>query len=105
MPKTIRLFEQNPRVERFTQPKELKRLEIVIQDTKKVITHVTGLEPMLFMFIWNNMKQNQFALVFDHETKIMYGYISKDENGIPHRYKEMENLTFNDMYETVGDAK
>lgn len=86
MPKTIRLFEQNPRVERFTQPKELKRLEIVIQDTKKVITHVTGLEPMLFMFIWNNMKQNQFALVFDHETKKCMVTFQKTKRNITSLY-------------------
>lgn len=97
--KTMRKFELNETTKRFTEPKDLKRLRIVIQTTNKVIANICGLEPMLFMYVWNNMKKNQFALVFDQETGKMYGYISKDEDGIPHKYIEPEELTFSDMYE------
>lgn len=99
----IRQFETYPQVKKFTEPKSLTRIRVVIQDTKKVITTLIGLEPMVYMYIWRNMKQNQFALVFEEETKTMLGYISKDHNGIPQRYLEMEKLTFNDMYETVAE--
>ena len=95
----MRRFETNPKVKRFTEPKDCVRMRVVIQNTKKVIASLTGLEPMLYMYIWNNMSKNQFALVFNEETGKMYGWISKGENGIPQRYLETEELTFNDMYE------
>lgn len=95
----MKLFETYPQVKKFTQPNDLTRIKVVIQDTKKVVTVITGLEPMLFMYLWRNMKKNQFALVFNNDTEEMYGYISKNENGIPQRYLEMEKLYFKDMYE------
>lgn len=99
MKKTVRAFELNEKVERFTQPKDLTRLKIVVQNTREVKYTFTGLEPMAFIYLWNNMKQNEFALVFNEETNEMYGYISKNEIGIPQRYLEPEALTFSDMYQ------
>lgn len=96
-----KLFETYPQTKRFTEVGSLKRIKVVIQDTKKVIRMITGLESMIFMFLWKNMKQNQFALVFDEESDLMLGYISKNQNGIPQKYMEMENLTFKDMYEVA----
>lgn len=98
---TVRKFELNEKVKRFTEAKDLKRMKVVIQTSNKVVQVLTGMEPFLYMYLWQNMKKNQFAMVFDEETENMYGYISKDENGIPQRYKEPEHLTFKDMYETV----
>lgn len=98
---TVRKFELNEKVRRFTEPKELRRVKVVIQTTNKVVLVITGMEPMIHMYLWQNMKKNQFAMVFDEETQVLYGYVSKDENGIPQRYKEPEHLTFKDMYETV----
>lgn len=98
---TVRKFELNEKVKRFTEAKDLKRMKVVIQTSNKVVQVLTGMEPFLYMYLWQNMKKNQFAMVFDEETETMYGYISKDENGIPQRYKEPEHLTFKDMYETV----
>ena len=96
-----RLFELNDKVKKFTEPKSLTRIRVVVQDSRKVINSVSGLEPMIFMYLWNNMKQNQFALVFNEETEKMLGYISKDNNGIPQRYIETEELYFKDMYERI----
>ena len=99
----MKRFELNEKTKRFTEPKDLTRMICVIQDSKKVITCLSGLEPMLFMYLWNNMKKNQFAMLFNEETKKMYGYISKNDNGIPQRYIEPEELTFEDMYERIAD--
>lgn len=95
-----RLFESYPKTQRFTENGKLIRVKCVIQDSKKVIKCLTGLESMVMIYIAQNMKKNQFALIFDNETEKMYGYISKNKHGIPQRYMEMENLTFKDMYET-----
>ena len=98
----MKQFELNEKTKRFTQPQELKRIKVVVQNTKQVKYVFSGLEPMVFMYLWKNMKQNEFALVFDEETENMYGYISKNENGIPQRYIETEKLTFNDMYQSIA---
>lgn len=103
MKNQIRRFEMNPQIKKFTEPKELKRIHCVIQTQTKVIQQIVGLEPMVFMYLWKNMKKNQFALVFDEESKLMLGYISKDENGIPKRYLEPSTIYFNEMYEMVGE--
>ena len=99
----VRQFELNEKTQRFTEPKELKRLRFVIQDSKKVIQSFTGMEPFAFMYLWKTLKRNQFVLVFDDETERMFGYISKNENGIPQRYIEPEELYFSDMYSRVAD--
>ena len=96
----MRNFELNEKVKRFTQPKDCVKVKVVIQNTRKVKCVFTGLEPMAIMYLWENMKQNEFALVFDEKTQKMYGWVSKDENGIPQRYLEPDNLTFADMFET-----
>lgn len=99
----VRVFETYPQVRRFTENKDLTRVLAVVQNTRRVITSVSGLEPMIFMFLWNNMKKNEFALIFNEETKELYGYVSKNENGIPQRYKSEEKLFFDDMYSTVEE--
>lgn len=96
----MKRFETYEKVKRFTPAGQCIRVKVVVQNTKTVKCSFTALEPMAFMYLWNNMKKNEFALVFDEETQKMYGYISKDENGIPQRYLEPENLTFADMYQT-----
>ena len=95
----MKRFELNEQVKKFTQPNELTRLKVVVQNTREVKYMFSGLEPMVFMYLWQNMKKNEFALVFNEETNKMYGYISKNENGIPQRYLEKEELYFKDMYE------
>ena len=95
----MKRFELNEKVKRFTQPEECVRIKVVIQNTKEVKGVINGLEPMVTMYLWNNMKKNEFALVFNEETNQMYGYIAKDQNGIPQKYLEPENLTFADMYQ------
>lgn len=95
----MKIFETYKQVKKFTQPNELTRIKVVIQNTREVKRVVNGLEPMIFMYIWQNMKKNEFALVFNEETNKMYGYISKNENGIPQRYLEEQDLYFKDMYE------
>lgn len=47
----MRKFELNEKVSRFTEPKECVKVCCVIQDTKKVIDIVTGLESMIFMYL------------------------------------------------------
>ncbi len=98
---TVRKFELNEKVRRFTEPKDLKKLKVVVQTKTKVITQIVGLEPWIQMYLWQNMKKSQFAMVFDDETQRLLGYVSKDENDIPQRYKEPEELYFKDMYEEV----
>lgn len=96
----MRRFELLPKVKRFTEPKELKRLHIVVQNQSKVFYSFTGLESMTFMYLWKNMKKKQFALVFDENEKLL-GYISLNENGIPQRYQEQQELYFKDMYDVM----
>lgn len=95
----MRAFELNQQVRHFTEMGSLRRLDVVIQDTRKVITRFNGIESIIFMALWNQMKPNQFALVFDYETRKLLGYVSKNEYGIPVRYLETEELTFDDMYQ------
>lgn len=103
MAKTIKVrkFELNEKVRRFTEPKELTQIKVVVQTPNKVVTQIVGLEPWIHMYLWKTMKKNQFAMVFNNETQRLLGYVSKDENGIPQRYKETEELYFKDMYEEV----
>lgn len=98
----IRQFELNEQVRRFTEIKDHKKVIVVIQTQTKVIQQIKGHEAFILPYLWNNMKQNQFALVFDSDTDRLLGYISKDGNGIPKRYKESEELYFKDMYERVS---
>lgn len=100
---TVRKFELNEKVRRFTEPKELKKIRAVVQTKNKVYSQIIGLEPWIHMYLWRSMKKNQFALVFDEKTQRLLGYVSKDENGIPQRYKETEELYFKDMYEEVEE--
>ena len=100
---TVRKFELNDTVARFTETKDFKKCRFVIQNTKTVKKMFVGLEAFAMPYLWNTMKQNEFALVFDEESKKLLGYISKNENGIPTRYIETEELYFSDMYDTVED--
>ena len=95
----MKKFETYPQVKYLTEKGSLTRIRVVIQDTRKVIKCFSGIESMAYMYLWKNMKQNQFALIFNDETEVMLGYISKNEYGIPQRYQELEHLTFSDMYE------
>ena len=101
MTKTIRKFELNEKVDRFTERGSLKKIHVVIQNTKNVKYQLVGLEPMIIMTLMKNMKKNEFALVFDNESKKMLGWISLNEYNIPQRYREPEELYFNDMFDIV----
>lgn len=100
---SVRKFELNPTVRRFTEVQDHKKVLVVIQTKTKVIQQIKGYEAFVLPYLWNNMTKSQFALVFDSDTNRLLGYISKNEFDIPTRYSEPEELYFNDMYERVSE--
>ncbi len=101
----MKIFETYKRVRRFTEPKDLDtRVEVVVQtggNNPKVKYHVIGFEAMLNMWIWTHLTPKGVALVFNESTKRLLGYISLNENQVPVKYEEPEELYFKDMYTEV----
>lgn len=101
----VKAYQLNEKVERFTARGELKRVKMVIQSggkAPKVKLVAEGLEPMLTLFAWKNMKKTDTADIFDLATERLLGYMDI-ETGIPVKYKEPEELYFKDMYQKVGE--
>lgn len=100
----MRRFETYEKVKNLTEPKDCERIEIVIQtggNNPKVKHHLSGMEAFTTMFVWTHLTPKGVALVFSEKTKRLLGYIALNENQIPVKYKEPEELYFKDMYEEV----
>lgn len=71
---------------------------VLVNGRNQVKQVIEGLEGMVWLnFIANHSWDKSKLWVFDTNDKLLYTS-EKDINGIPHKVKDTENLTFSDCF-------